>query len=79
MKNAHARILDEFDCIRFHQTKADRLVERRHLIIDILLYINKYMKTGGQSNLTKRPHRRRTWTVQSQSPGFDIFPRIYAY
>jgi len=22
------------------------------------------MKTSGQSNLTKRPHRYRTWTVQ---------------
>jgi len=27
------------------------------------------LKTTGQSNFTKRPHRRRTWTVQSYSPG----------
>ena len=25
--------------------------------------------TSGQSNLTRRPHRRCTWTVQSHSPG----------
>ena len=25
--------------------------------------------TNGESNLTKRPHRRRTWTTQSYSPG----------
>jgi len=31
--------------------------------------------TGGQSNLTKRPHRRRTWTVQSYLPGgANVFP-----
>ena len=29
--------------------------------------ITKWSKT--QSDLTKRPHRRRTWTVQSYSPG----------
>jgi len=28
-----------------------------------------YIITNGQSNLTKRPYRRRTWTVQSYSPG----------
>jgi len=26
-------------------------------------------QTSGQSNSTKRPHRRRTWRVQSYSPG----------
>ena len=25
--------------------------------------------TSGESNLTKRPHCRRTWTIQSHSPG----------
>jgi len=29
----------------------------------------KMYRTSGQSNMTKRPHRRRTWTVQSYSPG----------
>jgi len=33
----NARILDEFDCIRFEQTKTCGLVERRHLIIDVFL------------------------------------------
>ena len=28
-------------------------------------------KKVGQSNFTKRTHRRRTWTVQSYSPGGD--------
>jgi len=32
-------------------------------------------KTSGQNNLTKRPHRRRTWTVQSYSPsGANVHP-----
>jgi len=26
-------------------------------------------RTSGHSNLTKRPHRCRTWTLQSYSPG----------
>ena len=32
------KILDELDCIRFQQAETGRLVERRHLIINILLY-----------------------------------------
>jgi len=35
------------------------------------------MKTRGQSNLTKRPHRRRTSTVQSYShSGDNVHPHI---
>jgi len=26
------------------------------------------ISTSGESNLTERPHRRRTWTVQKYSP-----------
>ena len=33
--------------------------------------------TRGRSNLTKRPHRRRTWTVQSYSPnGANVHPYL---
>jgi len=33
--------------------------------------------TSGQSNLTKRPRRRRTWTVQSYSPGdANVHPHL---
>jgi len=32
---------------------------------------------SGQNNLTKRPHRRRTWTVQSYSPcGANVHPHL---
>jgi len=29
----------------------------------------KVIETNGLSNLTKRPHRRQSWTVQLYSPG----------
>ena len=31
--------------------------------------LTRVLKTGGQTNLTKRPHHRRTWTVQWYSTG----------
>jgi len=33
--------------------------------------------TSGQSNFDVRPHRRRTWTVQSYSPGGANVHPIY--
>jgi len=45
-----------------------RYVPKRYCLLRKKLFLTD-RKTSGQSNLTKRQHRRRTWTVQSYSPG----------
>jgi len=49
------------------------------IVRSLLSYCIGYFKslTTGQNNLTKRPHRRRTWTVQSYSPGgVSVHPHV---
>jgi len=51
-----------------------QLISALHLCTHLLAFIHL---TRGRSNLTKRPHRRRTWTVQSYSPnGANVHPYL---
>jgi len=60
-----------FSILRIEVTRASRGLSA---IAELLLII---MITNGQSNLTKRPHRRRTRTVQSYSPcGANVHPHL---
>jgi len=49
------RILDEFDCIGFQQAEARRLVERRHLVVNVFLYSRNIHK---REELKAAAHQR---------------------
>jgi len=50
------------------------MVSRIHLLLFFLQTNDKL--TSGQSNLAKRPHRRRTWMVQYSPGGTNVHTRF---
>ena len=54
-------------CVKLRTHGLPWPVRPAYLISDTVLSV--ISSTSGQSNLTKRPHRRRMWTLQWYSPG----------
>jgi len=74
-------LLTDSGCMWWHNTNTNISSKYMIRMVDdnvryaAVSYIHKYFKTSGQSNLTKMPHRHRTWTAPSYSPGFaNIHP-----
>ena len=53
-----------------HEIKATVVTKGSPLRVDNHLRVQSISYIGSQSNVTNRPHRRRTWTIQSYSTGY---------
>ena len=61
----------------YHNIIRYRCVKRLTKLLSLYTAQSHKKKTTGHSNLTKRPHRRRTWTVQSYLPGCtNVHPHL---